>query len=247
MSLSFLERFAPASQELLRSRALLRRTDTKFILSRALLPQILGEVEEHYALLRTAGQPFASYQTRYFDTPDLACFHAHRRGRRVRFKVRFRHYHDRKKTYLEVKRRGTLGTDKVRRSRKFLDEELSSEDWEFLQKATGGNALTLQPGLCNAFHRIMLVGLERPERVTIDLDLSFSQQGRELAMKDLVIVEVKQAKLKNRSPLMMALRKAGVRPSSASKYCLGSMLLDPSLRRTRLGRVVKAVTKVEEL
>lgn len=251
MAPTCLDDFDAASPELLKSRALLKRTDTKFTVTRENLERVLSAVSSDYALLFTQGEEglktSATYRTLYFDTEELNCFNDHRRGRRLRFKVRMRHYMDRRKTYLEIKRRGRLGTDKLRRSRSFLDESLSAEDWQFIDDATSGRSAGLQPGLRNSFERIMLVGREIPERVTLDIDLGFEQGQMVRGLRNLSIVEVKQAKLRNRSPIMQALRTVGARPASASKYCIGKLLLDPGLRGTRLNRAFRRVQKLEEL
>lgn len=240
-----LQAFAAASSDLLQSRALLKRTDTKFVVAQADLERVFPALSLDYAVLHTGTELSARYRTLYFDTPDMRCFHDHRRGRRQRFKVRVRHYLDREKTYLEIKRRGQLGTDKVRQSREFLNESLTAADWQFIDEATGGRSKGLQPELRNSFRRIMLVGLNRPERVTLDVDLCFEKAGAEAHLPNSAIVEVKQARLKNRSPILQALRAVGARPQSASKYCLGNLLLDSSLRGTRLGESLRRVQALE--
>ena len=50
--------------------------------------------------------------------------------------------------------------------------------------------------------------------------------------KELVIVEVKQAQLAQRTPIMNALRLVGAAPHSISKYCLGARLVLPQADTT---------------
>lgn len=49
-----------------------------------MLERILLMLAEHYAVIRVPSGCAASYQSTYFDTPDLRCYHDHRRGRRLR-------------------------------------------------------------------------------------------------------------------------------------------------------------------
>ena len=94
--------FASANLDMLAERALLRRTDTKFLLPRRRLGDLLAQLPHWYSLVRVEGQACAHYMTQYFDTPEFAFFHDHRRGRKPRRKVRYRHYMDRRLSYLEV-------------------------------------------------------------------------------------------------------------------------------------------------
>ena len=64
--------------------------------------------------------------------------------------------------------------------------------------------------------------------MTVDSDLQMtSSGGHALLHPDLVLVETKS--LSGRSAADHALRAAGIRPSSVSKYCAGIALLDASL------------------
>lgn len=240
-----LKLFSPASSALLTSRALLRRTDTKFLIRRTLLPELLALLQSDYAVVFSGNKTMARYKTRYLDTPELGCFHDHRRGRRIRFKVRFRHYVDRNKSFLEIKRRGKIGTDKVRFSRDYLDDSFNLADRDRVLDATWQRGHGLVQAIDNSFSRIMLVGLHTPERVTLDVDLAFTQGQQSLQLEQVAIIEVKQEKYKNRSPIMLALRNISARPSSASKYCIGTMLLNPHVRGTRLTPTARKITKME--
>jgi hypothetical protein len=48
-----------------------------------------------------------------------------------------------------------------------------------------------------------------------------------------VIAEIKQARLGPRSPFTHQLKQIGVRPGGFSKYCIGSTLLNPTLKQNR--------------
>jgi len=238
-----LDAFARATPELLERRALLRRSDTKFLGNDSQVTQVLSELTADYALLGTA-----PYSTLYFDTDDLACFHAHRRGRRIRHKVRIRHYGDRKLTYLEVKSRlsGEI-TNKHRIQLPYESVELGEPERVFIERHTGIPGAAMRPTLWINYRRITLLSLQDNERFTIDLDLAVTRaDDRAQVVKDLTGVaffEIKQAPLRRDTPVIQRLRGVGLRPRSISKYCAGVIYLDPTTRHNRLRPVVRALER----
>ena len=216
---SLLRRFPVAAPDLILARDLMRRTDLKFIVSPSEAAGLLPALEGEYARLTAGNGPVAAYRTLYFDTPELELFHAHRRGRRVRHKVRVRHYPDRRLTLLEVKtRRSELETSKIWKEREYGDDALRPEDQWFVSDHTGIDRDVL-PQAWTHFRRVTLLGLNLIERVTIDFDLVVSGEGHSRALDQVAIVEVKQRPFVPGSPVLVALRGAGRRPGWASKYC----------------------------
>jgi hypothetical protein len=227
--------FDRVSPELLAKRDLLQRTDTKYVMPRQLFPQLLANLDVHYRILLAGDSPAALYLTEYFDTPSYDLFHDHRRGKRLRFKVRVRHYLDRAMSYLEVKGKcAESGTTKRRRPLRFLSEELSPEDVRFISDNTTLDGFALVPVMVNQFRRVTLIGLEFPERITFDMDMQFENDAGVHKLPKVLVAEVKQAQLTRQSPMLRALSLHGIRPASASKYCIGTMLLNPTLRQNRL-------------
>src|SRR5688572_15659524 len=108
--------FPLAEPALVRARDLQRRIDAKYILDVGKLPELVAAFAGSFAALGVGSGRIATYENLYFDTPDLRCFHDHRRGRRLRQKVRIRSYPERGVSFLEVKtKRSELLTDKRRR------------------------------------------------------------------------------------------------------------------------------------
>jgi hypothetical protein len=243
MSLSELLRSYPkASLELLAKRALLRRTDSKFLLRERDVVQMLEELRDDYALLYSGDSPIANYRTLYFDTEDLRCFHDHRRGRRSRHKVRVRHYDEREVSYLEVKtKRSERFTIKERAKRDFGDHELTAADLQFVASHCDVPAEDLRSQVWTNFRRVTLLALESSERVTIDTGLTVRRGDVESDLEGISIVEVKQQPFCVRTPVMQALRRAGHRPTSASKYCIGTAMTRDGLRLSRLRQMLKRV------
>jgi hypothetical protein len=228
--------FPEAPSDLVEARALQRRSDTKFVLPEAMLPYLVAALSGQYAALA----PPDLYRTLYFDTLELDLFHDHRRGRRVRHKVRLRSHPKRDKHFLEIKtRRSGLLTVKFRQPRLSGDPTLTRADREFIAAHTGlTRPVAAQVG--NEYRRMTLVGLRANERVTVDRCLrygmpDFPGPGAPIrSFEGLAIVEVKQWPFSRRTPVMSALKSLGLRPGWASKYCIGILSTHMGLRGNRL-------------
>lgn len=242
---SHLEQFTVVGAELLDQRKLLRRVDTKFLISVKSVDTLLSELHVDYGIVHAGKAPIASYETLYFDTPEVRCFHDHRRGRRSRYKVRVRHYIDRDVSYLEVKTKTNRDmTIKKRAQRPFGENALTDDDRQFVRLHSGLCGETLTPQLWTNFRRISLVGLSTNERVTIDLDLTF-RRGEELrSLPGVVIVEVKQSPFRPRTPIMQVLRSLGRRPVSMSKYCTATGLTRTDVRTSRFSETFKKLERL---
>lgn len=224
-----LDGFGVATPALIEARALATRVDTKFVMPSAVAARILAGLADEYALVAAGAARIARYRTNYFDTPELELFHAHRRGLPRRQKIRIRSYLDRDLTMLEVKTR-TAG-DRTTKERLVIPAAASigPEERAFLSRHSNvGDAVV--PSTRIDFRRISLAGVSATERVTCDLDLELYLGRQRAALPDLAILEVKQSVLDRATPVMEALRAAGLRPGWASKYCLSIALLRPGIR-----------------
>lgn len=239
-------RFCPADLTLMRERELQRRVDSKFTCSSELLHEILAPLSEHYAALPAGDGHFAAYRSLYFDTPDRRCFHDHRRGRRLRQKIRIRHYPDRRLTFLEVKtKRNEVVTDKKRLALDFGNETLGDTELAFLRHHAALAVDALRPTLRVDFSRLSLVSLSNAERVTIDVGLSAREPGgAELSFGEVAVIEVKQAPFCVRTPVMRQIHHAGLHERSMSKYTFATALLHPELRQNRLLGDVRAIERM---
>lgn len=238
--------FSAPTAELLAGRELLRRIDAKYVVKRDALVDLVAGLDADYAAFKVATGTVADYHSLYFDTPDLTCFHDHRRGRRLRHKIRIRHYPDREISYLEVKsKRSDLVTHKHRIKIPYRSEELGDEQVAFLRGHLGGLADSLRPELRVNYRRIGLLSLRADERVTIDLELDFVDlDGQVHQMGDVAIVEVKQSSASRSSPITRRLSAAGVREQSLSKYTTAIALTRGGVRRNRLLPDLKAVERI---
>jgi hypothetical protein len=221
-----LRQFSSVSQALLASRALLRRVDRKFALAAGDVERVLASLSAAYGVL-TSGSAFAArYRTVYFDTEDLRFYHAHRRGRPERYKVRVRHHLDREMSFVEVKHRDALGRSvKWVLPRPFGVSTLDDEARAFVERHCPVPARELTATVWVTCRRITLVGYELDERVTIDCDLEYGNGICSERWPNAAIAEVKQRRRANHSPSIQALREVGVRERAISKYCVATTRL----------------------
>ncbi len=205
--------------------ALMNRTDTKYLMSMGQLEDVLAEVAHHYRILDINGLRSNHYQSQYYDTPDFYFYRRHHSGKQNRLKIRKRMYVESNLTFLEVKFKSNKGrTEKDRTKLDGLTPDLSLENENYIHQMSHFEE-HLEPKLMNLFERITLVDQSLPERITIDLNLSFVVDNHTVEIPDLVIIEAKQERQNRHSVFLQALKKRLIRPESMSKYCLGIALL----------------------
>jgi hypothetical protein len=220
------------------------RAESKFVVSTVAATVLLTALQPHFAVLPAGDALVARYESLYFDTDDLLFFHAHRRGRRVRHKVRVRHYLDRRLSVLEIKtRRRELDSVKLRRPRIFGDCAFGPDDREFVQQHCGATD-DLHPQAWVACQRVTLLGLRSTERVTIDTRVEVWRSRGRARRFGAVVIEVKQPRLDRHSIAMRVLRSAGARPGWMSKYCVAIAVTSPDVRANGLLDRLRALEAV---
>lgn len=229
--------FARATPELLIRRALLSRVDTKFVIAPDRLGLVLSSLHADYAAICAP----ALYRSTYFDTPHLDLFHAHRCGRRLRHKVRIRHVPSRNQSFLEIKsRKNKRLTTKTRFDRPFGDESLSASDQAFVRAHCSLGADVVAQAWTE-YERLTFLGFASEERVTLDAAVAYGSDRSSGSLGELVIVEVKQPSYSRHTPFMCALRAAGAKRVSPSKYCLAILSSHAAIARNRFVPVLRAI------
>lgn len=239
--------FVPIGLEELDRARLLDRVDTKYAAPEPVLPELLEAVRPHYALLEVADRRVTPYTTLYFDTPERACYRQHHNGRANRRKYRMRRYGEAGPAFFEVKLKTNRGRTVKRRTP--IPEIVSTIQGEAAVLLNNGadSGRALAPQVWTRYQRITLVGRTTVERVTIDTELEFTDAGgSEAALHGVAIVEAKQERSGAYSPMRERLRSMGLRPLRVSKYCTGSLMLDPSLKRNRFKPVLRALQAMIE-
>tara|TARA_Y100000385_G_scaffold291028_1_gene366788 strand:+ start:10001 stop:10753 length:753 start_codon:yes stop_codon:yes gene_type:complete len=227
-----LNHFKPIDLAQMNRVKLLRRSDTKYLISKTELLDFLVDLATDYFVLEIKGKRIASYHTKYLDTHIKSFYHEHHQGKLKRHKVRFRTYLDSELSFLEVKLKYKAKTNKKRMITEPSDS-LDEDQKKFLRRWIPQNPMDLFTSLENSFQRITLVHKTVEERVTIDLNLLFVSGEKKVKFKDQVIIEIKQSHVNRDTLMSRLLRSQGTRKLRVSKYCIGCILVDPSLKYNR--------------
>lgn len=232
---TILNNFTPIYLDEMKSVRLMNRVDTKFVTTLPRLRQLLAMAQEDYFIQEIDEVRKSAYTTLYYDTPSLEMYLMHHNGCLGRQKVRVRQYVDSGITYLEVKNKNNHR--RTRKKRITVDGFGidSDEKREFLKGLCWFDVDTLRPSLRNWFDRITLVNKGKTERVTIDTGLRFHNflTGIDNSLEQAVVVELKRDS-NHRSPLLAMLRDLRIQPHGFSKYCMGTVLSNPDVKKNRM-------------
>jgi len=212
---------------------LMRRRDTKYVLSIDKLPEILELIKDDYKVFTLEHVHMQPYETVYFDTPNLMMYYEHHNRRLNRYKVRMRKYVLSDDSYLEIKFKNNRGeTIKKRVKAEMNVKELNGSNKRFLIDNSPYSFDEINPALWNRFKRITLVSKHRPERLTIDLALEFSKAKASDKEKfnQTCIIEVKRSLDADKSDIIDALNTTRIKPTGFSKYCMGTVLTKKQVR-----------------
>lgn len=226
MELDLLRGFDIAATALIEARSLQQRVDRKYLLASNALEPLVAGLRPAYCLLHAGEQGWARYQSIYLDTPDRTLYHAHRCGRRPRYKIRIRHHLDRQLSFLEIKSKTNSGrTVKRRCALPYGQDHLGAAEQQFIDTCVPTDGVRLMPCVSISFLRLTLIGRELNERLTFDRDVTFAGGPREEHFSQVVIAEVKQAEYSNHLGAVPALRNIHAREVAFSKYCVGTILV----------------------
>ena len=243
-----LEHLEPITLEQMSGIKLMNRTDTKFVTNKQKLAQLLELAQGKYFAQYHDGSRIADYMTTYWDTDDHSFYFEHHNGRAPRQKVRVRTYMDSQVTFLEVKTKNNHGRTKKKRI-EVPGQEITLEREradEFLNPLVHRELDDIHPTVQNRFHRITLVNYGKTERLTIDFDVRFRnfETSSEARTGDLVIIELKRDG-NVPSPVLDILRQLRIKPSGFSKYCIGTVMTNRTIKQNmfkpkmvRIGKLV---------
>lgn len=229
--------YSPISLNELGTASLMNRKDSKFVLDLSQLEIFLSELAEFYNILEIENKRIFTYESHYYDTPDLALYKMHLNGKLNRYKIRQRNYLDNQLSFFEVKYKTNHGRTIKSRFQKtsLFSSNLETDDLTFLEQNTSLNVLKNEFTYCLTadYKRITLVNKDKTERVTIDLNLGFKNKTLSKSFVDMAIIEVKQFSL-SRGVAKEQLKKLKVKAGGISKYCIGVILLNNQIKFNRL-------------
>jgi hypothetical protein len=239
-----LQTFETVSLKELDAVELQNRIDTKYILTKEQLVYLLEGIKENQFVLEIEGNRVFNYQTIYFDTPDFRFYRDHHNGCVNRVKVRSREYVESHLCFYEIKRKlfGTR-TDKQRKKIPSIYHSVPSEDYDLISyKRLEGKPI--EKKLTNNFKRITLTNKQFSERITIDIEISFHNGVQEIALSNLVVIEVKQGKTNVYSNTIQVLKKLRVHESSFSKYAIGVSMLEATIKHNNFKPILLKINKL---
>lgn len=246
---TLLGEFTPITLEEMESVKLMNRVDTKFVTSLDKLAAILELAKQEYYAQQIEGLRLNRYDTLYYDTPELAMYLRHHDRHLVRQKVRIRTYVDSDSlTFLEIKNKNNKGKTKKKRITVSDQQAIlhpTGEVTAFMDKRCWYDWPHLLPELRTAFSRITLVNKAKTERLTIDLHLMWSnlQTGIDTTFENLVIIELKRDG-NSPSPMLGILNTLRIKPLKISKYCIGTALTNPTVKRNRFKQKIRIIEKL---
>ena len=223
---------------------LMDRMDVKYLIPLNLLPDILGEAKTFYRLLEIDNERLCPYQTLYYDTQGLSLYHQHQVGKQNRYKVRSRNYVGSNLQFFEVKFKNNRGrTIKKRIKINGINEpSLQDDSSAFLTKISPLEPTDLQGVMWVNYTRLTLVSKSSPERLTIDLELTFKNDSKEIQYAQIAIAEIKQEKI-GASPILDILKKYQLKSGSISKYCFGIISLFEGIKQNNFKKHLKRISK----
>ena len=236
----------------------MNRIDTKYAVPMSVLPAILEAAKEDYYAQEIDGKRIATYDTMYYDTDTLDMYIRHHDRHLVRQKIRVRQYVESNLTFLEIKRKNNKGRTKKKRivvpgfdinGETFGQGKRSLWSVEdFIAAKSRYCWSELSPHLSTRFHRITLVNKAKTERLTIDMDLVWENvlTGETKTYPNLVIVELKRD---GNVPSLMTdiMLNNRIKPLKISKYCIGTALTTPGLKKNRFKAKIRKIEKMLQI
>ena len=257
---TIVQSFEPISLAQMESVKLMNRIDTKYAVPRAVLPLILEAAKADYFVQEIDGKRIATYDTMYYDTEELDMYVRHHDRQLVRQKIRVRQYVDSNLTFLEIKRKNNKGrtskkritvpgfaitadTPSVLKHKRKDDEQVTVAG--FIDAKSRYEWSEITPHLWTKFHRITLVNKAKTERLTIDMDLIWDNvvSGEKKTFAELVIIELKRdGNVPSKMTHIMLDHR--IHPLKISKYCIGTALTTPSIKKNRFKSKIRKITKL---
>ncbi len=237
--------FAPVSLDEMDQVKLMDRFDKKFIFSIEKLQPVLSAVLHQYRILQINDRRIMSYNSMYYDTMGFNMYHDHHNQKLNRYKIRKREYANSGDVFLEIKFKSNKGhTRKKRIKINNKHTAFCKNEKKFIKKITPYRPKILYPSLKNNFDRITLVHKSKPERVTLDLNLSYRIADKTAGIPGLCVAEIKQNRTSGFSDMEYVLRENYILPMNFSKYCMGLLMVKPGLKYNRFKQKFLQLKKI---
>ncbi len=227
--------------------SLLNRVDSKYVLTFLQLDEVFQCLQANYSVLEIAGLRVFSYENNYFDTSNFLFYNDHHNGYVNRIKVRSRRYVDTNLCFFEIKKKVKI--DRTYKYREQIPEiltYLNDDRKQLIQDYTRKKITDLNLILKNNFNRITLVDKNFTERITIDTNLTYTENDKELHFGNFAIIEVKQSKRNNNSAISAYLKEKHIREINISKYICGVLLMKPNIKKNQFLPLIKVINNINQ-
>ncbi len=243
-----LREFSSVSLDGIDGVSLMSRIDSKYLFHISMLGSLLSGIIGDYKVLEIDGRREFNYNTVYYDTADYTFFNQHLRGRLERDKVRLRTYDSNGLSYLEVKHKTNKGrTTKTRIKSSNVSPLEDARVQKFLREKIEDTYQSLKPTLLSQFTRITLVNFIAAERVTIDYNITYSNnENIKVELPYIAIAEVKRDKESVRSVMHSRLKQMGIHQTGFSKYCLGVAMLNGVPKINNIKPVLLKLNRIKD-
>lgn len=223
---------------------LMNRVDSKYVFHISLLDEILAEVSPHYEVLEIEGKRLFDYVSLYFDNDAYDLYMHHHNGKFNRVKLRQRKYVDTGDVFFEVKKKvkGSR-TDKHRVKIEDIDSEVTPAAQALMDRLEIDHQKMHGKTWIN-YKRITLAANHTEERVTLDLAMEFVDENGAKQFPDIVIAEIKQAKMSRQSPILQSLISRRVMPFRLSKYSMAVAMLVPGIKTNAFKSKINRLQKI---
>ncbi len=245
INIAVLAQFQSSDLNKLNRLNLLDRYDTKFLTHIKLLPDILAELLPAFKVLEIDDKKVFSYSNCYFDTEDFQFYSKHHNGNTKRLKIRNRKYLDSNACFIEIKRKSSAITHKVRQSVAWHDQQTPILSSSFIKSITSLNPSDLSKTLDVNYKRITLFSETLKEKITLDFDIEYAGNHYQKKLNNILLIEVKHKNRYISTATADAFKKFNMRPiSSFSKYCIGIILTGQAKKYNRFKPKLLALNKI---
>ena len=234
----------PVSLQELNSRNYLSRYDTKFVINKDELPELLLLLKDNFYILEIDENRLFNYNNLYFDTGDLKLYRDHHNNKRERVKVRLREYQDSHQRFIEVKKKLNNNiTDKFRYDAGDYHSALNESDKDFIENFSDLNAGDLDSVLNVKYKRITLLHKHKEEKITIDTDINYFNNGEVIDLQKLAVIELKQKRYYRSNLEKIIFNLDGIK-IRISKYVIGIILTREGIKYNRFKEKLLKLSKM---
>jgi hypothetical protein len=243
-----LRRLNPISLDVISCLRLMNRIEIKYVFTADKLTDLLNMLAPQYPVLEIDNMRGLPYSTTYFDTEDSLFYYQHVRGKSDRYKIRYRKYEVTNTSFLEIKKKTNKGRMvKWRIQNEPFPGSFDHQAASFIHEHLNVCSTSFKPALRTNFKRITLAGVDLKERITIDYNITFSdpQKRTELSLPYLAIAEIKKEAYSDYSHFRSIIKQLKIYPTGFSKYCVGSALLNDSLKKNMIKPKILLLNRLE--